>query len=206
MFYGNIRYVTLVFLGEDKMAPKIKYQRKNILNAALNILRRKGDNALTARNIAHEMGSSTHPIYSEFNSLNGLKRALIEYAYEYFIEQITTINTPKGFLDIGVNYVKLSKKEKNIFSFIFMNKDFKMDRLNFDQVDENMLNFIKKDEYVQKHAVKAYNLIFYNLWIFTHGLASLIWESEMAYDEEVIKKTLKKTGEIIIQGLAKTKE
>ena len=188
------------------MAPKIKYDRKKILNAALNILKRKGNNALTARNIAHEMGSSTHPIYSEFQSLNLLKKALFEHAYHYFIEQITTINTPKGFLDIGVNYVKFSKNEKNIFSFIFMNKDFKMDMLNFDYVDENMLFFIKKDEYVQKHAVKAYNLIFYNLWIFTHGLASLIWESEMEYDEEVIKKTLKKTGEIIIKGLAKTKE
>ncbi|MFP4460633.1 MAG: TetR/AcrR family transcriptional regulator [Thermotogota bacterium] len=184
------------------MAPKIKYQKKNILNSALKLLKQKGINALTARNIAQEMGCSTHPIYSEFHSLKELKRALYDYAYDYFIETITTENSPKSFLDVGVNYVKFSKKKKNVFSFIFMNKDFKMDLSNLENVDENMIKFIKEDEYVQEHAVKSYHLIFYNLWIFTHGLATLIWESGADFNEENIRKTLRRTGEIIIHGLA----
>jgi|SRR6056297_2521903 len=188
------------------MAPKIKYHRKNILNAALIILRRRGNTALTARNIAHEMGCSTHPLYSEFHSLKGLRKALYEYAYDYFIESITTKNSPTKFLDVGINYVNFSRNEKNIFSFLFMNKDFKMDWGNLGKIDENIINVIKKDEYVQEHAVKAYHLIFFNLWIFTHGLATLMWESEQDFGEEKIRKILKKTGDIIIQGLVKTEQ
>lgn len=185
------------------MAPKRKYNREYILKSALDILRLKGNSTLSARNIAHEMGCSTHPIYSEFKSLKGLKKALYEYAYDFFIDTITSENSPENFLDIGVNYVKFSRREKNVFSFIFMNKDIKMDVSNFVKVDENIIKFIKKDEYVQKYAVKAYDIIFNNLWIFTHGLATLIWESEIDYGDERIRKTLKKTGQIIIQGLAK---
>ncbi len=185
------------------MAPKRKYNRRDILNSALAILKIKGKSALSARNIAHEMGCSTHPIYSEFKSLKVLRKALFEYAYDFFIDTITTENAPENFLDIGVNYVKFSRKEKNIFLFIFMNKDFKMDMINFEKVDEKIIKFIRKDEYVQKNAVQAYNIIFYNLWIFTHGLATLFWESETDYGEENIRKTLKTTGKIIIQGLTK---
>lgn len=187
------------------MAPKQKYDRKSILNSALRIVRLKGNQALTARNIAHEMGCSTHPIYSEFNSLTGLKKALFRLAYDFFMETITTENSPRNFLDIGVNYVKFSRREKNLFSFIFMNKDFKMDLLSFEEVDEKMIKFIKNDEYVQKYAVDSYNMIFYNLWIFTHGLATLAWESETEYNDERIREILKNTGQMIIQGLAKKK-
>jgi hypothetical protein len=86
-----------------------------------------------------------------------------------------------------------------------MNKDFKMDLLSFEEVDEKMIKFIKNDEYVQKYAVDSYNMIFYNLWIFTHGLATLAWESETEYNDERIREILKNTGQMIIQGLAKKK-
>ncbi len=185
------------------MAPKQKFDRETILKSALKILRTKGNQALTARNIAREMGCSTHPIYSEFNSLKGMKKILFQYAYDFFMRTITTENSPSNFLDIGVNYVRFSRREKNLFSFIFMNKDFKMDHVSIEEVDEKMIKFIKDDEYVQKYAVKSYNMISYNLWIFTHGLATLVWESEMEYNDERIREILKNTGQIIIQGLAK---
>ncbi|MEA1883842.1 MAG: hypothetical protein U9N62_04895 [Thermotogota bacterium] len=187
------------------MSPKQKYDRAIILKSALKILRLKGNQALTARNIAHEMGCSTHPIYSEFESLKGLKKALFKHAYDFFIETVTSEDSPKCFLDVGVNYVRFSKNEKNLFSFVFMNKDFKMDMNSFDFVDEKMIKIIKNDEYVQKYAVKSYNTIFYNLWIFTHGLATLMWESELDYSEERVKEILKNTGEIIIRGLTNKK-
>jgi len=187
------------------MAPKQKFTRESILKSALRIIKIKGNQALTARNIAHEMGGSTHPIYSEFKSIRGLKEALFQHTYNYFIEIITTENSPKSFLDIGVNYVKFSRKEKNLFSFIFMNKEFKIDMKNFGNIDEKIIKFIKNDEYVQKYAVKAYNVIFYNLWIFTHGLATLMWNSEIYYQDVNVREILKKTGRIIIQGLEEKK-
>ncbi len=183
------------------MARKIHYSRTEILDSALKLLREKGKTALTARNIAHKTGCSTHPIYSEFVSLKGLKKALYHHAYDFFITNITTKNSPENFLDIGVNYVQFSKLEKNIFSFLFFNKDFSMDINRLEIIDEKIINIIKKDKYVQSNAVKDYDQVFFNLWIFAHGLAALIWESSTDYNEHEIRRILKTTGKTIIQGL-----
>jgi len=171
------------------------------LDSALKLLREKGKTALTARNIAHETGCSTHPIYSEYRSVKGLKKALYHRAYDFFITNITTKNSPENFLDIGVNYVQFSKLEKNIFSFLFFNKDFSMDINRLEIIDEKIINIIKKDKYVQSNAVKDYDQVFFNLWIFAHGLAALIWESSTDYNEHEIRRILKTTGKTIIQGL-----
>ena len=183
------------------MARKIHYSRTEILDSALKLLREKGKTALTARNIAHETGCSTHPIYSEYRSVKGLKKALYHRAYDFFITNITTKNSPENFLDIGVNYVQFSKLEKNIFSFLFFNKDFSMDINRLEIIDEKIINIIKKDKYVQSNAVKDYDQVFFNLWIFAHGLAALIWESSTDYNEHEIRRILKTTGKTIIQGL-----
>ena len=183
------------------MARKIHYSRIEILDSALKLLREKGKTALTARNIAHETGCSTHPIYSEYRSVKGLKKALYHRAYDFFITNITTKNSPENFLDIGVNYVQFSKLEKNIFSFLFFNKDFSLDINRLEIVDEKIINIIKKDKYVQSNAVKDYDQVFFNLWIFAHGLAALIWESSTDYNEHEIRRILKTTGKTIIQGL-----
>ena len=54
------------------MPPNFKVTREAIIAAALKILKEQGQNSITSREIALELGVSTRPIYSFFPSMDDL--------------------------------------------------------------------------------------------------------------------------------------
>lgn len=51
------------------MPPKPKFTREEIVAAALQVVRTRGLEALTTREIAAELGTSTRPIFTYFESM-----------------------------------------------------------------------------------------------------------------------------------------
>ena len=51
------------------MPPRVKFSREEIIAAALDIVRRGGMAALTARSLAAELGSSATPVFGLFENL-----------------------------------------------------------------------------------------------------------------------------------------
>ena len=51
------------------MAPRNKFTREEMIEAALRVVQKKGSSALTARAIADELGVSTQPIFTCFNTM-----------------------------------------------------------------------------------------------------------------------------------------
>ncbi|MFT6146038.1 MAG: AcrR family transcriptional regulator [Myxococcota bacterium] len=60
------------------MARPRKFERAQVIQAALVVARRKGLRELTARNVAKELGGSTSVIYGRFASIEALQEALVE--------------------------------------------------------------------------------------------------------------------------------
>jgi len=55
------------------MARKCAYTKEMILEAAIKLFKKEGSDAVTAKNIAKELGCSVAPIYSVYMSLDELK-------------------------------------------------------------------------------------------------------------------------------------
>ena len=55
------------------MPPKVKFQKEEIVNAALNVARQKGIEAVTAREVAAALKVSPRPIFTWFDSMEQLK-------------------------------------------------------------------------------------------------------------------------------------
>lgn len=55
----------MVFNRGKSMPPKQKFTKEEVVNAALEITRRDGINALTARRLGAELDSSSRPIFTE---------------------------------------------------------------------------------------------------------------------------------------------
>ena len=53
------------------MAPKSKFTKEEIAEAALWIVREKGSDGLTAKAIADALGTSTRPVFTAFGSHGG---------------------------------------------------------------------------------------------------------------------------------------
>ena len=67
------------------MAPKFKFTRAEITDAALQVVRRNGIGALTARAIADELGVSTQPVFTCFSTMaeaRGAVRSAAESIYD----------------------------------------------------------------------------------------------------------------------------
>ena len=102
-------------------SPKIP--KEVILENTLNVLRRDGYENVNIKAVAKEIGCSTQPISWHFGNMDGLRRELSEYAHKVAVERITTVSGAgiEGFLERGVNYIKLAIEDKNLFRYIFMN-------------------------------------------------------------------------------------
>ena len=57
-----------------------KVTRKDVLDAALAIVRERGEGALSARTVAERAGCSVQPIYSQFGDMRQLVCALYDHA------------------------------------------------------------------------------------------------------------------------------
>ena len=51
------------------MPPKVKFQKEEIVRAALNVARQQGIDAVTAREVAKELGVSVGPIFTWFDTM-----------------------------------------------------------------------------------------------------------------------------------------
>ena len=62
------------------MPPKVRITREKIIRTAVDIVRRDGPDALNARVIAGELGCSTQPLFSNFATMEELRRAVVSAA------------------------------------------------------------------------------------------------------------------------------
>jgi len=97
------------------MPPKFKFTKKEIIDAAFELVREKGWTALSTRSLADKLGSSARPIYSYFNSMEELEEEVskkgVDLLYEYMIQE----RTGDPWHDHGIGYVMFAKKEKCLF-------------------------------------------------------------------------------------------
>ena len=70
------------------MPPKIKVTDEHIVDAALNIVRTHGPDAINARTIAAALDCSTQPIFSNFATMEELRMAVLEKAYDHYLSDI----------------------------------------------------------------------------------------------------------------------
>ena len=62
------------------MPPSVRFSKDAVLNAAYQLVRREGPDALNARAVARELGGSTQPIFRLFSGMEELKQAVVELA------------------------------------------------------------------------------------------------------------------------------
>ena len=75
------------------MPPRVKFSREEIVQAALDVAREKGADAMTTRDIAARLGVSTQPIFTYFRSMAQV-RAAVHAAAETFYQKYAAEGTP----------------------------------------------------------------------------------------------------------------
>ena len=179
------------------MPPKITFTKEDVVQAAFDLVEKKGLKYLSARHVAKKLNSSTAPVYSYFSSMEELKREVLRKAKDLLFEYATTPHTEWLFLNMGVGYALFGRDHKELFKAIFFHKSKNRDILN-ELLIELEKEMKKNSDFAKMSEENRRNLL-RKMWMFTHGMTSLLCVGLLEEEsEEYITKTLEEVGHVII--------
>ena len=175
------------------MPPRFKFTKEEIVQAALEIVSRKGVEALTAKELGDALGSSARPIFTVFNSMKEVQdevRAAAMHRFESFTEP--KLPGMPLFKQVGMQMVLFGAREPKLYQLLFMQED--RNAVSFDDVfgalgptAETCIGLIR-DEYAMSE--QAARLLFENVWIYTFGVGALCATRVCRFSEEKLGQML----------------
>lgn len=173
------------------MPPKVKVTKKMVEDAAFEVIRAGGHENLSARTIAEFLGCSTQPVLYGFRTVDEIREAAYETADRYHTEYIMPKETDENpMLSLGLNYVRFGQEEKNLFRFLFQTDKFggkDIGALMSDPELSGIIEIMAAGLKVDKDQAKEMFLTFFCV---AHGLASLLANNSMEYDEKQCREML----------------
>lgn len=173
------------------MAPKAKVTKEMVANASFQVIRENGHENLNARKISEHLGCSTQPILYSFKTVDEIREAAYELADKYHTDYITPKETDENpMLALGLNYVRFGYEEKNLFRFLFQTDKFGGKDISTLLSDPGLSGILKIMADGLKVNIEQAREMFLTFFCVAHGLASLLANNSMEYDEEQCKKML----------------
>lgn len=169
------------------MPPKVKFQKNEIVNAALNVVRKEGIDAVTAREVAKELKVSVGPIFTWFETMDQLKvevYVLAKEKYRNYIEQGLKEKIP--FLGLWHQYIRFAKEEPELYKLLFLTKPGEvsggaMETLKYsqDMARPSLMQIYNMDE-------RTADKYFRDMWMVAFSFATLIVTDDCPYSDEEI--------------------
>ncbi len=173
------------------MAPKVKFRKDEIVQAALAVAGTKGIDAVTAREVARQLGISTRPIFTYYDTMDQLKADVYTLAKERYREYVKRgLEGPVPFLGVGQQYLHFAKEEPELYKLLFLTRPDAvsggaMEALRFSQdlVRESLMRIYHMDgETADKY--------FRDLWLVVFSFATLIVTDDCPYTDEEMSAVL----------------
>lgn len=167
------------------MPPKVKFQKEEIVQAAMNIVRKKGIDAVTAREVAGELKVSPRPIFTWFDTMEQLKNDVYKLAKTHYQEYVEAgLVAPVPFLGVGQQYIRFAKEEPELYKLLFLTKPSEAGggamealRLSQDLVRDSLMRIYNID-------AKTADRYFQNLWLIAFSFATLIVTDDCPYTDQ----------------------
>ena len=105
------------------MAAPIKITEQALLEAALDLVRERGMEALNARALAAALGCSTQPIFRLYPGMEALRRAVLEAALAvYHRDRAARVaaSPESPYKAAGLAYISFAREEPALFRLLFM--------------------------------------------------------------------------------------
>ncbi len=174
------------------MPPKTRITKEMILDAAFEIVRREGADSLSVRNISDKLSCSTQPIMYNFPTADDIKRAVYKKADEFHMQYTMDIKGGYGnpLLKMGALYVKFAAEEPHLFKFLFQSEHFLHQNIEELLEDEEMQPVLKMIAAAMSSDMASAKELFLTRYFMIHGLASLISNNSMEYNEKRVSELI----------------
>jgi AcrR family transcriptional regulator len=154
------------------MPPKIKYTRKEVVQAAVRVVEEAGLGSLTARSVAAKLGSSTAPVYHHFAAMEELSLEVIRVTERALLEYASRPYTERVFLNMGTGIAMFACEHRLLYRALMLDGDRYGDVVR--ELLDTLESQMSKDTRFTSLSARERRVLLRKMWTFTHGLASLV--------------------------------
>lgn len=167
------------------MPPKSQITKEMIVEAGFQLIRREGAEALNVRRIAEELHCSTQPVMYRFSTVEELTEEIYAAADSYHSEYLMTAECAADdpMLAIGLRYIRFAAEERHLFRFLFQSDKYA--GKDFAEIvgDEELAPVFEVLQREAEITAEQSRSAFEALFLTVHGIASLLANNSMEYDE-----------------------
>lgn len=174
------------------MPTNVRITKNMIIDTAFDIARSGGLEDVSNREIASRLGCSIRPIYYQFKNTDELKGELYakieKYFYTYLMDNMRDDIPP--YKQVGINYIRFAREESHLFRILFMSETnlLPMGFVTKDEDDfRKLAKFIKFSTKLSDDDIKTFHV---RMWLFAHGIASLVASNTVVFSDTQIEKLL----------------
>lgn len=172
------------------MPPKFKFTRDEITNAALNVTRKNGISGLTARALAAELGCSVKPIFGLFKNMEEVGQEVFiasDLLYQNYLREDMAKGKYSPYKASGMAYIRFAKEERELFKLLFM-RDRSRERIEENKEEiRPLMQLIQQNLGISEDEAYLFHL---EMWLYVHGIATMIATSYLDWDDEFISRVL----------------
>lgn len=175
------------------MPPKPKYTKEEIVNAAYELTREKGIDAVVAREVGKRLNTSSSPIFTVWNSMDELKeevRKLAKQKYQAYMADI--FDYSPAFKEFGMRWVGFAAEEPNLYRLLFLSQgDEHSPFIRFKQEFESIIKPLVEE------IMKTFGLsesdaedLLNRMLIFANGIAAFVITDKDSFSKESVSRDL----------------
>lgn len=172
------------------MPPKVKILKNDIVDAAVSLVRERGEDALNARSIAEELNCSTQPIFSNFATMEELRLAVIDAAdamYMEYTEREVASGKYPPYKASGMAYIRFAKEERELFKLLYMRDRTTEVIPKETALGNSMEEYVHDNTGLRGDSARLFHL---EIWTCVHGIATMLATGFLDIDEELISKMI----------------
>ena len=183
------------------MAPKFKFTKEEVLTVTIDFIRENGIEALTARELAKKLESSTKVIFSLFSNMKNLEDEAKFAAENIFSEKVNlALKDESPFKRLGVEYILFSKNEPKLFQWLFMKKGIEVGSFKdfLPMRDYEYRSVIESIDEEYKISIENAKKFYEHLFIYSHGIATLTVTGIYNFTQSEIIEYMKEVAKSLI--------
>ncbi len=172
------------------MPRKFMFTKEEILNAAVNLTRERGFDAVTARALGKKLGASSQPVFSYFDNMSDVQKAVIAVAnelYQSYLKNDMSSGKYPPYKASGMAYIRFAREEKELFKLLFMRDRTDEEKAFKSDETDDLVQLVRLQVDIDEESAQRFYL---EMWAYVHGIATMIATNFFDWNEDLVSQTL----------------
>ena len=162
-----------------------RFSKEDIVAAGLRIVRSSGFEAVSARALGKELGTSSSPMFTMFKDMNEVMDAIRTAAEKIFIGRMKGVTDYfPAFKEFGLRLVAFAREDSNVFQMLFLGKDARPEIAEC--IARECLGAVEQGYGLTSEQSE---LLFRQMWPVACGIAVLCVKYPEDFSEKEVSKT-----------------